>query len=224
VASHVPEALLLPLPESNGLIDPSAIEILRKVKHKFYSGVVGPGLTAEPQIHEFLSGLFEFWKEPIVIDADALNCIAQGVELPQAECVLTPHPGEMSRLMQCSIAEIQADRFRTVSQAVNHHKQCVLLKGPYSIVGEPNQPLIVNCTGNSGQASGGMGDVLGGIIATLMAQDLPGYYAAGCAMFWHGAAADICADQIGPIGYRASDVALALPKARARIVSACLDR
>ena len=224
VAANVPAAILLPLPESNGLIDPSAVEILRKVKHKYYSGIVGPGMTSEPQIMEFLRGFFEFWTEPIVIDADALNCVSQGVPLPQAECVLTPHPGEMSRLMQCSIAEIQADRFRTVTQAIAHHRHCVLLKGPYSIVGEPNQPLMVNCTGNPGQASGGMGDVLGGIIATLMAQDLPGYYAAGCSMFWHGAAADICADQIGPIGYRASDVARALPKARARIVSACLER
>jgi NAD(P)H-hydrate epimerase len=66
-----------------------------------------------------------------------------------------------------------------------------------------------------------MGDVLSGMIATLLAQDIPGYYAAGCGMFWHGAAADICAELIGPIGYKASDVANALPQARARIVSSC---
>jgi NAD(P)H-hydrate epimerase len=77
--------------------------------------------------------------------------------------------------------------------------------------------MLVNGTGNPGLASGGMGDVLTGVIATLMAQDLPGYYAAACGMFWHGAAADECADMIGSVGYAASDVADALPRARMRI-------
>ncbi len=223
VAAQVPEALLLPLPEVDGVVAADAADTILAYQHKFSSALIGPGLATEPSVHEFLRRLFRQLTVPAVIDADALTCVAAGVELPASDCVLTPHPGEMSRLMHASIAEVQADRFRTVDSAVRQFKQCVLLKGPYSIVGEPNQPKLVNCTGNSGQASAGMGDVLGGMIATLLAQDLPGYYAAGCAMFWHGAAADMCADAIGPIGYKASDVAHALPQARARIVSACND-
>jgi NAD(P)H-hydrate repair Nnr-like enzyme with NAD(P)H-hydrate dehydratase domain len=123
----------------------------------------------------------------------------------------------MSRLVQSSVAEVQNDRFRTVQNAVTKTRACVLLKGAYSVVGEPGQPMLVNRTGNAGLASGGMGDVLSGIIATLMAQDLPGYYAAACGMYWHGVAADDCAAAIGPIGYSASDVANALPGARARM-------
>jgi NAD(P)H-hydrate epimerase len=221
VAANVPEALLLPLPETDGVIAPEASELIFRYEHKFTSCLVGPGLSTELPVQEFLRKCFTMWSLPTVLDADALNCIAAGVPMPTSECVLTPHPGEMGRLLKSSIAEIQSDRFRTVNHAVQEFKQCVLLKGPYSIVGEPNQPMMVNCTGNPGLASAGMGDVLGGIIATLMAQDLPGYYAAGCGMFWHGAAGDICAELIGPIGYKASDVATYLPAARARIVSAC---
>ena len=81
--------------------------------------------------------------------------------------------------------------------------------------------MLVNCTGNAGMASGGMGDVLSGVIVTLLGQDLPAYYAASCGTYWHGAAGDICADEVGPIGYTAIDLANALPKARARIVSKC---
>jgi NAD(P)H-hydrate epimerase len=156
-----------------------------------------------------------------VIDADALNAVSHGVRLPKAECVLTPHPGEMSRLLHTTIAEIQSDRFRSVQLAVERYNRCILLKGPYSLVGEPGQPTLVNETGNPGMASGGMGDVLSGIISTLMGQDLPGYYAASCGMYWHGAAADLCACDIGPVGYSASQVADALPKARCRIISSC---
>lgn len=224
VAHHVPEALLLPLPEEDGVISPKAVRTLLELEHKFVSTLVGPGMSTEQPAQDFLHEFFAQWMLPCVVDADALNCVSMGVQLPKTECVLTPHPGEMSRLLHSSIAEIQSDRFRTVRTAVEELNQCVLLKGPYSIVGEPGQPLLVNCTGNPGQASAGMGDVLGGVIATLMGQDLPGYYAAGCGMFWHGAAADICAEEIGQVGYRASDVAKALPFARSRIVSACMDR
>lgn len=224
VAANVPEAMLLPLPEEDGVISSIAVKTLLQHEHRFGSTLIGPGLTTEPQIMEFLTAFFQAWTLPCVVDADALNCVANGVQLPMTDCVLCPHPGEMSRLLHSSIAEIQADRFRTVRQATDQYKHTILLKGPYSIVGEPGQPNLVNCTGNAGQASAGMGDVLGGMIATLVGQDLPGYYAAGCAMFWHGAAADICCEELGPIGYRATDVAKMLPNARARIVSACMDR
>jgi len=224
IAASVPEALTLPLPEANGVIAPEAAQLILDVQSRYHAALFGPGLTHEPPLMDFLGRVWSGWHTPCVIDADALNSVSQGVELPKAECVLTPHPGEMSRLLKCSIAEIQADRFRTVSQAVSSTHQCVLLKGPYSIVGEPGQPMMVNCTGNPGLASGGMGDVLSGIIATLLAQELPSYYAASCGMYWHGAAADLCADEIGTIGYSASDVANALPRARCKITCSCDPR
>jgi NAD(P)H-hydrate epimerase len=221
VAANLPEAMFLPLPEENGVVSPKAARLLLDSSHKINSAVFGPGLTHEPPVMEFLKEVWAEWDRPCVIDADALNAVSEGLELPQADCVLTPHPGEMSRLLHCSIAEIQSDRFRTVEQAVERFNRCVLLKGPYSIVGDPSQPMHVNSNGNPGLATGGMGDVLSGIIATLLAQDLPSYYAASCGMHWHGAAADSCAQNIGCVGYRAMDVADSLPSARARIISAC---
>lgn len=224
VAASLPEALTLPLPDNHGVISADAARILLEAQPRFHSALFGPGLTHDEPVFDFLTRVWQEWTIPSVIDADALNCVSRGVPLPKAECVLTPHPGEMSRLLHCSIAEIQADRFRTVTQAINETNQCVLLKGPYSIVGEPGAPMMVNSTGNPGLASGGMGDVLSGIIATLLAQELPAYHAASCAMYWHGASADICADEIGPIGFSASDVANALPRARVKITCTCNQR
>ncbi len=225
VAASVPEALLMPLPEQEGFVGGErAAEELLGEHRRFSSAVFGPGLGTGEASRAFLARAFAGWEHPCVLDADALTLIADGVEPPKAECVLTPHPGEMSRLMQTSTVEIQSDRFLTVRRAAERFGQCVLLKGAYSVVGEPNQPLLVNCTGNSGQATGGMGDALGGMIATLLAQDLPSYYAAACGMFWHGAAADLCAEEIGPVGYCVSDLIRAIPKTRARMVSVCDDR
>jgi len=221
VAANVPEAILMPLPEVDGVISPlAASEILEK-RHLYHAALFGPGLTHGAPILDFLAKVWADWGTPCVVDADGLNAVAGGRELPPGEFVLTPPPGEMSRLLQSSAAEVQADRFRAVEHALTRFSHCTLLKGPYSIVGEPGQPLAVNPTGNPGMASAGMGDVLSGVIATLLAQDLPPYFAATAGMFWHGLAGDLCAEAIGPIGYTAMDVAQTLPRARARISASC---
>lgn len=221
VASHVPECVFLPLPEYSGAIDQAAAELILDNEDRYDAALIGPGISQEDSVHIFLRALLTGWTTPSVIDADAINAVANGADLPNIDCVLTPHPGEMGRLLQASVAEVQSDRFATVRQATAQYRQCILLKGPYSIVGEENRPLAVNATGNSGMATGGMGDVLGGVIATLLAQSIPPYHAAAAGMFWHGLAADICAEKIAPIGYSAIDVANALPQARAKIVSSC---
>ncbi len=217
----VPEAIHLPLPENNGVIAKEAAQILEGEQHRFHAALFGPGLTHDQPVLDFLEDLWPKWHVPAVIDADALNAVAHGVTLPQDPCVLTPHPGELSRLLHSSIAEVQADRFGSARAAREMFHQTVLLKGPYSIVGSPDEPLAVNCTGNPGMASAGMGDVLSGVIATLISQDLPPYCAASCGMFWHGLAGDICAQDIGGIGFTAMDVANALPQARAKLISTC---
>jgi hydroxyethylthiazole kinase-like uncharacterized protein yjeF len=221
VASHVPECIFFPLPESDGMVAPEAADLILESSERWQSGVVGPGLTHREPVLEFLRRLWAEWKIPTVVDADALNAVSLGVPLPPADCVLTPHPGEMSRLIRASTAEIQSDRFGAVRQAVQAFGHCCLLKGPYSIVGDQGEPLHVNPTGNSGMASGGMGDVLSGVIATLLAQSVPPFYAASSAMYWHGMAGDLCAQELGNVGYSAMDVANALPRARAKIVASC---
>lgn len=221
LAASVPECLLLPLPEENGAISPDAADLVLGEQSRFTAAVFGPGLTHGAGVSTFLDRVWHEWRLPCVADADALNAVSEGVSLPSADCVLTPHPGEVSRLMQCSIAEVQSDRFRTVQQVVERFDRTVLLKGAYSIVGQRGMPLAVNPTGNPGMASGGMGDVLSGVIAALLGQEIPSYCAASCGAYWHGLAGDICAAELGCVGFVATDVSRALPHARQRITSRC---
>lgn len=221
VASQLPEALLLRLPEKDGAIAAGAAEILLERQSKYHAAVFGPGLSQTASVSSFLESLWPHWTKCSVIDADALNLVAAGLSLPRTDCVLTPHPGEMGRLLRLSVAEIQSDRFKTVQQAVQRFRQCVLFKGPFTLVGEPDQPMLVNCTGNSGMAAGGMGDTLSGVIGALIAQELPTYYAAACGAHWHGLAGDLCMEEIGAVGYTASELSLRLPQARVRIVASC---
>jgi NAD(P)H-hydrate epimerase len=221
VSALVPEAICIPLPEVDGVIAPEAAAMVLDAANSADAAVFGPGLTAEAAVLDFLTRIWSVWRLPCCIDADGLNAVAHGVRLPEAECALTPHPGEMGRLMHSSSAEIQADRFGVVTRAAQAFAQAVLLKGAFSVVAANGEPTLVNGTGNPGMATGGMGDVLAGVVGTLLAQGLPPYYAVACGAFWHGLAGDRCAHHIGPIGFTASDLANALPSARATIVEEC---
>jgi NAD(P)H-hydrate epimerase len=221
VAAHLPEALMLPLSEEDGRISPKAVDTVLTAKSRFTGAVFGPGTTHDGPVLEFFSGLWSRWEAPSVIDADALNAVALGAGLPPCDAVLTPHPGELSRLMEVTVAEIQSDRFRAAREAAERFKKTVLLKGAHSIVAAPDETLLVNGTGNPGMASGGMGDVLSGVIGALLGQELPSYPAAACGMTWHGLAGDLRARETGPVGYTASEVADTLPQARAKLTETC---
>ena len=175
--------------------------------------VIGPGLGQSPLAIELLA----FWlakSMPMLIDADALNLLARHPALV-AICkkrhvgtVITPHAGEAARLLEVSNEDIQQNRVeRALKLAGAFHVTCVL-KGAGSIIGHFDGSYFVNTTGNVGLASGGTGDVLSGIIGSLMAQGLSGLESAKLGVFVHGAAADaLVARGIGPIGLTASEVA-----------------
>lgn len=221
VAANVPEAITIPLPERYGTISPDAATTLVDIQTRYHAAVFGPGLTHREAILNLLSDVWAQWVLPSVIDADALNAVSQGIALPRGASVLTPHPGELSRMMATTSAEVQSDRFGSIAGAVKRFEQVCLLKGPYTITGAPGEPMCVNTSGNPGMASGGMGDVLSGVIGTLLAQELPPLEAAVAGAYWHGRAADHCAEEIGGIGYLARDLANALPRARAKITASC---
>ena len=178
--------------------------------------VIGPGLG----VSKAALTLLEFWlaqQTKLLIDADALNLIAEHEALVnalknrQAETVITPHPGEASRLLKHTI-ELEQRIESALKLAKSFHVTCVL-KGAKSIIAHHDGSYFINGTGNAGLASGGTGDVLSGIIGSLMAQGLNSLDAAGAGVYIHGAAADaLVASGTGPIGLTASEVALAARK------------
>ena len=170
---------------------------------------LGPGLGRG----DWASGLFAKALEtrlPMVVDADALNLLAADPQRRQ-NWVLTPHPGEAARLLGTSTQALQADRFAAVAAVREKFGGTALLKGAGSLVLEAQGPIRVNRSGNPGMATGGMGDVLTGLIAGLMAQGLAPGAAAVVGVCLHGQAADACAAASGQRGLLAGDLMAALP-------------
>ncbi len=224
IAAHLPEVILMPLPTlENGECDPDAADLIFAAQSRFDAALFGPGLASGPATSTMLSRLWADWQIPCTIDAAALNVVAGGASLPNVPCALTPHPGELGRLLNRTTAEVNSFRFGSVQEAVRKFGKTCLIKGPHTIIGAPQEPLNVNPTGNPGMATAGMGDVLAGIVASLMGQQLPPYYATSVAVYWHGLAADMVAAESGAIGMRASDVATILPRARAKITATCIE-
>ena len=155
---------------------------------------VGPGLGQDPWGAALFGAAVESGR-PLVLDADGLNLLAgHAVELP-AGTVLTPHPGEAARLLGCTTAEVQADRFAAAAALVDRYRAAVVLKGAGSLVAAPGRlPRLVDA-GNPGMAVGGMGDVLTGVVAALRAQGLDAFDAASCGALLHACAGDLAAGE-----------------------------
>ncbi|MGE5576998.1 MAG: NAD(P)H-hydrate dehydratase [Syntrophothermus sp.] len=165
----------------------------------------------------------------LVIDADGLNTLAAGrqefkslvqnlSERLAHRVVLTPHPGEMARLMELSVAEVQQDRVAVARRAAGEWRATVVLKGSRTVIADPDGQVYINITGNAGMASAGMGDVLAGVVGGLSAQGLGSTEAAVAAVFLHGAAGDLAAEEIGPAGIVAGDLLPRLPRAIAQLI------
>jgi len=168
---------------------------------------IGPGLGQQKWGQMALEAVKKSHK-PMLWDADALNLLAISPEKRQNR-VITPHPGEAARLLQCTISEIENDRIGAAKRLVSQYAGVVVLKGAGTIVASETALAIID-VGNAGMGSGGMGDVLSGIIAACLAQKLP-YYQATCAgCVAHGAAADVVAGRTGTRGMLASDLFSAL--------------
>ncbi len=150
----------------------------------------------------------------LLLDADALQpCLEHLLPARTLETVLTPHPGEAARLLSCQTVEITRDPFAAIQQLAERFGGVIVLKGAPTLVAARGQRTFVNVSGNPGMASGGMGDVLSGVIAALIAQGLSAWDASRLGVYLHGAAADL-EMQSGGVGFLASDVARALPAAR----------
>ncbi len=155
-------------------------------------------------------------EKPLVIDADGINAVSENIDILKrikAGAVLTPHPGEMSRLTGISIAEIQKNRSHIAEAFSKKYNAVVVLKGEKTVVAAPDGRIYINPTGNCGMATGGSGDVLSGIIASFIGQGMELYEAAVLSVYLHGRAGDIGAERYTVFGLRASDIVEALPAA-----------
>jgi NAD(P)H-hydrate epimerase len=185
---------------------------------------MGPGLGQPAETQEFIRRAVAEVELPMILDADGLNAFAgQAALLGKRRAkflVVTPHPGEMSRLLGRTIAQVQQDRLKTAVEAARSWNAHVVLKGFHTIVAAPNGQVFVNTTGNPGLAKGGSGDVLTGLLGALIAQfgtdDLLRIVALG--VYLHGRAADLLAEQSDASGMLAGEVAQAIPYARRKLL------
>jgi len=177
---------------------------------------LGPGLSLDPESQALARALVAELDRPMVVDADALSALAGHLDLldlAPAPRVLTPHPGEMARMLGTSIALVQADRIETVREFCVRHRVHLVLKGARSVLGSPDGRVFINHTGNPGMATGGSGDVLTGMIGAFLARRFDPLVAlqAGCVL--HGLAGDLAAADRGEEGLIASDIIEAIPGA-----------
>lgn len=196
----------------------AALKEVEKLTEKATALILGPGLSTHEEtvkfVHKFVKECLIEDDKPCIIDADALNAIAQDTSvIPQSaeHIVITPHPKELSRLLDKSVQEIQENRVKAATSAAEKFNCIVVLKGSHSIVASPDGEVFINPTGNAGMATAGTGDVLSGIIGGLLAQGLKPIDAATVGVYIHGAAGDYAAMELGETGLIAGDIMNAIP-------------
>ena len=246
LAAKLSEATFLLLRHQMGALVPEAVPLLRQRLDGYEALLLGPGLGRDPLTAEFVMRLLNLPASesharlgfvsatarpqgvqnrlpPVVIDADALNALAdaQGWEsafpvsgttgLRQAPVVLTPHPGEMARLCHISAADVNADRIGVARRSAQQWGVVVVLKGAYTVIAAPDGRARVNPFATPALATAGTGDVLAGVIASLLAQGLEAFEAATAGAYLHGLAGQMLAEEIGPAGAVAGDLLDRLP-------------
>ncbi|MBI2303247.1 MAG: NAD(P)H-hydrate dehydratase [Chloroflexi bacterium] len=217
LAAKLTEVIYLPLTETEeGIIHPQNAAVIQESLPRYDAAVIGCGLGQHPSTVELVTRLLMEapLTTPLVLDADALNILAQ---TPQwwrrfsGRAILTPHPGEMSRLSGLPVAQIEGDRLATAQEMAARWGQVVVLKGPHTVVAQPDGNAVLSQVVNPGLASGGTGDVLAGAIGGLLAQGLEPFDAAAAGVYLHGAAGDMVREKLGDTGMVASDLLPRLP-------------
>lgn len=178
--------------------------------------VFGPGASAGEHSRDLFKELLAKCKAPLVIDADGLNLLAaEPINLREFSfpSILTPHPGEMSRISELPVAEIQENRIEIAKSFAKKWGVTLVLKGARSIVADGDDTLFINPTGNPGMATAGMGDALAGIIGGLLSQGMRPTEAAACGAYLHGLAGDLAKERYGPMGIITTDLLREYPAA-----------
>ncbi len=217
MAAKLTEVMTRPLPETKErTLSLQALPELISLIDRMHAVAVGPGLSQQPQTKQLVRALLPRVTKPCVVDADGLNALADETHLLKRltlPLIVTPHPGEMARLIKQSVEDVQRDRERTAKAFATLYRAVTVLKGHRTIVANVDGELYVNETGNPGMASGGCGDVLTGMIAALLGQGLSLFDAARLGVSLHGLAGDLAAAKLGQVGLIASDLLATIPLA-----------
>jgi NAD(P)H-hydrate epimerase len=188
-------------------------------------GVLGPGISLEPETKQLARELTLEINKPLLIDGDGITAICEDIKIlrkRKTETILTPHLGEMSRITGLSIGDIETHKVNILQRTARELNAMIVLKGAHSLIGYPDQRVFINMSGNSGMATAGSGDVLNGTIAAMFGLGLPLQDAVRQGVFVHGLAGDLAADDHGEDGITAQDILDYLPRA-VRIVREGLD-
>ena len=204
------EGMAVPLAQTDdGCIDGSDMALLDRLMAGKRAVAVGPGLGTSTGAQAVVHHIVTRSTVPVVVDADGLTALSLQPETlarHQAPVIVTPHPGEMARLCSLTPAAVQADRLAVARRFAVDNDITVVLKGAGTLIAAPDGNVYLNPTGNPGMATGGMGDILTGMIAGLIVQGMPPLAASIAGVYLHGAAADHLFDTMGSTGYLATDI------------------
>jgi NAD(P)H-hydrate epimerase len=210
------EVMTSPLPDSgSGHLTNSAFPAIEKLLAGKDAVAIGPGLDRRPGTYALVQTLVEAITVPLVIDADGLNALAEEITVLNRKksklLILTPHPGEMARILGTSIHDVEQNRISLAMEFARKYGVYLVLKGARTIIATPDGTVAINGSGNPGMGSGGMGDVLTGVIVSLLGQGYSARDTCRLGVFIHGYAADLVAKEKGEIGINATDVHERLP-------------
>ncbi|MGI6270196.1 MAG: NAD(P)H-hydrate dehydratase [Candidatus Howiella sp.] len=215
LAQGLYEPVFLPLEEDgNGRISFYALAALKERVQTASALLLGPGLSRGGDVARVVRELLRFADCPVVLDADGINALAGRIDMiedAKAQVVLTPHPGEMARLLGRRTAEVQADRVGTAVAAAKRSGAVILLKGARTVVATPDGRAYVNLTGNPGMATGGSGDALAGMLTAFLGRGIDPSLAARAAVYFHGAAGDLAAAELTETAMLPTDLIDRLP-------------
>nr|WP_319488161.1 NAD(P)H-hydrate dehydratase [uncultured Caproiciproducens sp.] len=216
VASHVVEPIFTLLDYTqDGKILPSSHTALQNALSDASACLIGCGLGQSEEISQTVCELVSSSQIPLIIDADGINILAENINVlktARVPVVLTPHPGEMARLLKSTAKDVQAHRLEYAGSFAAQYHVILVLKGAGTIIAEPNGMVHLNPTGNAGMAKGGSGDVLAGMIASFIAQGIEPAKAAVGAVYFHGAAGDRCAEEFSHCAMLPTDLIDMLPR------------
>jgi NAD(P)H-hydrate epimerase len=217
----IPEVMTLPLPDTReGTIDKSSYKILLKFLDGKSAVLIGPGITTNPSTSSLIKNIIKEVSCPLLIDADGINIIADNMDLlkdKSSPIAVTPHPGEMARMLNSTSKEIQGNRIESSRKLSVEYGIYVILKGARTIVTTPEGDVYINPTGNPGMATAGTGDVLSGIIAGFISQGLSVRDSSILGVYLHGLAGDIAAGELSQTALIASDLLKTFPEAIKRV-------